>query len=508
MEVIENNKVTVNKALKLYLTNNDLVPWTNLKPALHSVHQVNLGPHTIATAEVKVGQAQHNTSNHFLLDLTSTPSDSLKVTYKLIEKSCPSQQKNTSLTSIYVVCHSYDIAVNTCTLMRPNVIVQLPKKCFLDNQMLQRIRIVNLKDQTNLSAVYELILDTDFEKAHQETNVTIPMTLVYSNQPTTNHLYTELCEPTGPFQTNFVQTGNFRSNFKNWFKKINNISKKNKHNIHTEKKFECSPSIRNVSMDFEGIFKSDIQFSVYVEATLVPPKLETLYSYLNAEVDLDLSAKILSNINFGDKSFNMNRLRIALTPFEIPGVITVGPELSMNMILDLKGCLDIDMDGDLKTRLASVSLGYGKKDDENLDALDLYSDKNDSNITYSFKKRGIQVHSAGTEASSLLEGRIDAHLIPKMGLNIDILNGKWVKGLSLEIDFDMSLDASVQRYIKKSLEIKENKKNRTVSGINGTASVDVQADLISDPAVILGKSGKHLFTKNLWHGDYNRHRDF
>ncbi|KAJ3088960.1 hypothetical protein HK102_007524 [Quaeritorhiza haematococci] len=229
-----------------------------------------------------------------------------------------------------------------------------------------------------------------------------------------------------------LERRNLFSSFNEWLQKVSSVT------VESSQTFEMRQSFDEILFDAKGQcirdghrLTSEIQvaisgsafargtFGVYVAGHLAPtPKIDTAYVYFKAESGARVELDMFANVNY-EKQDVARLATLHLTPFQIPGVGSIGPLLELDIGYDAR----FSMHGAFKAAV-----------DVNIPPLFVaYGDQEASTASTSDAVTGNADHASGSGVDNIIQpslrvdfqagGSVQVFVIPKATLDIDLLEG-------------------------------------------------------------------------------------
>ncbi|KAJ3076766.1 hypothetical protein HK102_005345, partial [Quaeritorhiza haematococci] len=229
-----------------------------------------------------------------------------------------------------------------------------------------------------------------------------------------------------------LERRNLFSSFNEWLQKVSSVT------VESSQTFEMRQSFDEILFDAKGQcirdghrLTSEIQvaisgsafargtFGVYVAGHLAPtPKIDTAYVYFKAESGARVELDMFANVNY-EKQDIARLATLHLTPFQIPGVGSIGPLLELDIGYDAR----FSMHGAFKAAV-----------DVNIPPLFVaYGDQEASTASTSDAVTGNADHASGSGVDNIIQpslrvdfqagGSVQIFVIPKATLDIDLLEG-------------------------------------------------------------------------------------
>ncbi|KAJ3074541.1 hypothetical protein HK102_005773 [Quaeritorhiza haematococci] len=221
------------------------------------------------------------------------------------------------------------------------------------------------------------------------------------------------------------------SSFSEWLEKISSIS------VDASKTFELSKSFEQVLFDARGqcirnghTLTSELEvsisgsafargtFGVFVAGHLAPtPKIDQAYVYFKADSGARLELDMYANVHYQKREVN-RLLTLPLTPFQIPGIGSVGPLLEIDVGYDAEFSMHGAFKAAVNVNIPSIQVAYGEQN---------------TNPNVSPAQTGTNEHAAGSALDKIVQpslqvdfqagGSVHVFVIPKATLDIDLLEG-------------------------------------------------------------------------------------
>ncbi|KAJ3081063.1 hypothetical protein HK102_002608, partial [Quaeritorhiza haematococci] len=269
------------------------------------------------------------------------------------------------------------------------------------------------------------------------------------------------------------------SSFSEWLEKISSIS------VDASKTFELSKSFEQVLFDAKGqcirnghTLTSELEvsisgsafargtFGVFVAGHLAPtPKIDQAYVYFKADSGARLELDMYANVHYQKREVN-RLLTLPLTPFQIPGIGSVGPLLEIDVGYDAEFSMHGAFKAAVNVNIPSIQVAYGEQN-------------TDPNLSPA--QAGTNEHAAGSALDKIVQpslqvdfqagGSVHVFVIPKATLDIDLLEGV----------LDAQVGLSAQAGLRGSLRADASAgtgQTATASaciGLDATANVDLFA---------------------------------
>ena len=256
---------------------------------------------------------------------------------------------------------------------------------------------------------------------------------------------------------NTVMLGSFRDRFKAWVDKIRKVDIDGSKTIKLEKKVEdyqidlsttkntCENKQAKINYGTAGrgliTLNADVMtkmtFGIKIVGTLIPFKIQdTLFYVKSGETEFNVAM----DLNFG-ATFKVEKIfelfSLPLTPFQVPGIIAIGPSFGarltnhMDISLDMKGSISL-------SHTVPSHDGFVKSDATNIDLKNIYSDADNERIAEAHVSnpkvdlgKGIRISGDWTLAVS-----------PTIDFGINILDGKLEFALGLQNDNIIGMKAN------------------------------------------------------------------
>ncbi|KAJ3060157.1 hypothetical protein HK102_009639, partial [Quaeritorhiza haematococci] len=222
------------------------------------------------------------------------------------------------------------------------------------------------------------------------------------------------------------------SSFTEWLERISRVS------ASDEAKFEMSQSVEQVLFDARGQCIRDGQtltsnlrvsvagsafargtFGVFVSGHLAPtPQIEEAYVYFKAEAGARMEFDLTANVNY-EKREIARVASIPLTPFQIPGVGSIGPLLELDVGYDARFSMNGAFKAAVNVNLPPIHVAYGDKNAAPQTSSPIPTAQS-SDATGSAINNAVQ---PSLQVDFQAQGSVDLFVIPKATLDIDLLSG-------------------------------------------------------------------------------------
>ncbi|KAJ3085873.1 hypothetical protein HK102_013728 [Quaeritorhiza haematococci] len=221
------------------------------------------------------------------------------------------------------------------------------------------------------------------------------------------------------------------SSFSEWLEKISSVS------VDASKTFEMRQSFEQVLFDARGqcnrngqILSSELEvsisgsafargtFGVFVAGHLAPtPRIDQAYVYFNADTGARLELDMYANVHYQKREVN-RLLTLPLTPFQIPGIGSVGPLLEIDVGYEAEFSMHGAFKAAVNVNIPPIRVAYGERN-------------TDPNVSPA--PAGTNEHATGSAVDNVVRpslqvdfqagGSVQVFVIPKATLDIDLLEG-------------------------------------------------------------------------------------
>ncbi|KAF4579713.1 hypothetical protein EYR40_000110 [Pleurotus pulmonarius] len=205
---------------------------------------------------------------------------------------------------------------------------------------------------------------------------------------------------------------------------LNSIKFNKKTNLFNQST-ECPPVEATVSVDINTEATVSVTVGVFASGTMIPPKLDNFISMFGVSADLagqlDLSADLSGVLDSG----KIKLLELPLAEFGLPGFITVGPSFQVDA--EAKATLDVVTD-------LSIGLNY------RIEGGHFEFPPNPNSLRGGFLLPQDTPLRLSASPSVKATGSVEAHLIPRLNLGLNVLGR--VGEANIFLEFDTSAKAS------------------------------------------------------------------
>ncbi|KAJ8520806.1 hypothetical protein ONZ45_g2441 [Pleurotus djamor] len=174
-----------------------------------------------------------------------------------------------------------------------------------------------------------------------------------------------------------------------------------------------------------GKVDADVRFGLMANGSVIPPQIGSwaVYAIVNGDVDVHLSvvASVYGQLTSGRKQV----AQVDVTPLQIPGIISLGPFVRLEVEAMLDVGLDVFVDAHLKYKVNKLEFWHPKKlTEEDPAAKSGYE-------SLDFQQSPLTIEAT---ADVIAQANITAHLIPSLHLGLSLFGGAASASGFIEVD--------------------------------------------------------------------------
>ncbi|KAJ8496098.1 hypothetical protein ONZ45_g12593 [Pleurotus djamor] len=174
-----------------------------------------------------------------------------------------------------------------------------------------------------------------------------------------------------------------------------------------------------------GKVDADVRFGLMANGSVIPPQVGSwaVYAIVNGDVDVHLSvvASVYGQLTSGRKQV----AQVDVTPLQIPGIISLGPFVRLEVEAMLDVGLDVFVDAHLKYKVNQLEFWHPKKlTEEDPAAKSGYE-------SLDFQQSPLTIEAT---ADVIAQANITAHLIPSLHLGLSLFGGAASASGFIEVD--------------------------------------------------------------------------
>ncbi|KAJ3076261.1 hypothetical protein HK102_005452, partial [Quaeritorhiza haematococci] len=254
------------------------------------------------------------------------------------------------------------------------------------------------------------------------------------------------------------------SSFSEWLERISSVS------VLFDARGQCIRNGHTLTSELEvsvsGSAFARGTFGVFVAGHLAPtPKIDQAYVYFKADSGARLELDMYANVHYQKREVN-RLLSLPLTPFQIPGIGSVGPLLEIEVGYEAEFSMHGAFKAAVNVNIPPIQVAYGEQN---------------TDPSLSPAQTGTNDHAAGSALDNVVQpslqvdfqagGSVQVFVIPKATLDIDLLEGV------LDAQVGLSARAGLRGSLSADASAGTGQKATASAciGLDATANVDLFA---------------------------------